>query len=835
MATFADISIRFGADLKQFSSQMQNVQRTLKRVGGSLTKTGKNLTTNVTAPIVALGGLAVKTFADFEQQLATVRAVSGATASQFQALRDSALELGATTRFTSSEVAQLQINLSRIGFNPEQINTATASILDLALASGEDLAQSAQVAAATVRGFQLDISETQRVVDVMASSFSATALQLSSFQVAMATVAPVAQSANATLEQTTGLLGVLVNAGVDASTAGTGLRNVFLKLAERGISLDDALNKITTATDRNAAALKLFGTRGATVGTILAANIEEANEFAGAFTNAAGSAKRMAGIMDDTTQGALFRLRSAVEGLAISFGEDLAPFVVAASERISEIANNFRELTPDVRQNIIQFAAFAAAIGPVILVLGTLIKSIGTVTVAVRSLTLAIAANPLGALAIAITAVVVSLIAYDVIQSKINNSRRQSNTLQEKALENTSKERAELSSLVAIAKSDAVSKEQRLKAVKDINRISPKYLGNISLETINTEKAKTALENYNKELLRSARIKAAQTRLQEIQSNIIDLELAEAIRLDKANSAQTEFIKNLRKQGLSYKDIQDQLKQINLAGDLGTEVANNRLKVLKEEQKVLLDIIGKSGGLTLKTNTNIPPIGTTLPGEKEGRENGKSFANAFIDEAASAFGAREFNSEDIGNLFGDFNIDNDTETFLDRLRTFNEDVNTILNDGLVNIISDAFAAIGESIVNGTNVFSAVGASLLSSIGSIASRLGRLAIGVAIGIEGIKISLRSLNPAAAFAAGAALLVLGSAVSAAARNIGSSSGGGSGASFAGTDGSDTTAGGVITSTSNASAEGFFGRVVFEIGYDKLIGVLEQGLETRLRTQG
>jgi len=124
--------------------------------------------------------------------LAKVQAVSGASASEFKSLSDSALKLGANTRYTAQQVAELQLNLSKLGFKADQINGTTESILQLALATGEDLGQSATVAASTMRGFGLEITDMQRIVDVMANSFSSSALDLEKFSTSMGVLAPVA-------------------------------------------------------------------------------------------------------------------------------------------------------------------------------------------------------------------------------------------------------------------------------------------------------------------------------------------------------------------------------------------------------------------------------------------------------------------------------------------------------------------------------------------------------------------------------------------------------------------------------------------------------------------
>lgn len=372
------INIKFLADLKQFSSQMQNANRSLEKTGAQLRKTGASLTAGLTLPLVGLGALGVKTFAEFEQEMAKVKAISGATADQFKLLEENAKNLGATTRFTASEVAALQLNYSKLGFNPSEILKVTDATLDLALATGEDLANSAVVAASTLRGFGISADETQRVVDVMAKSFSSSALDLEKFQTAMAVVAPVANTAGASIEDTTGYLSVLVNAGIDASTAGTGLRNIFLDVAKSGDTLEGALAKIVNSSNQNATAMDLFGKRGATVATVLAKNFTEANKFSEAYRNAGGAASDMAAIMDNTLQGAFFRIKSALEGAFISIGEQLAPAIRRLAELLTGVIDRFNNLSPSVKKFIVVLGGIAAAIGPLLALAGTILPAIGT-------------------------------------------------------------------------------------------------------------------------------------------------------------------------------------------------------------------------------------------------------------------------------------------------------------------------------------------------------------------------------------------------------------------------------------------------------------------------
>ena len=369
--------IKLGFDLKAFSKSSQNIARSLKKTGKQMKNIGKSMTMSLTAPIVAMGGLAVKVFADFEQSMAKVQAVSGATGAEFEKLNTLAKDLGISTRFTATQVSDLMLNYSKLGFSSSEIENITESTLDLALATGEDLATSSEIAGATLRGFGLEATEMQSVVDVMAKSFSSSALNLEKFGTSMAVLAPVAKNANVSLEQATGFLSILTDRGVDASTAGTGLRNIFLDLAGSGQTLESAMSEIANSTNKNKTAFDMFGKRGATVAAIMADNAEEARALTESYKNSAGAAAEMAAIMDNTLEGSMMKVKSALEGLGISFGEILAPVIREAAGFISDLAIRFSELSPETKKIVVIVAALVAAIGPLIFIIGSLTVALG--------------------------------------------------------------------------------------------------------------------------------------------------------------------------------------------------------------------------------------------------------------------------------------------------------------------------------------------------------------------------------------------------------------------------------------------------------------------------
>ena len=395
-------SINIGAifDLKGFSDSSQNLQRELRKSGRKMQSIGRSMTMSLTAPIAIMGGLAVKTFATFEQSMAKVQAISGAVGQDFQNLTNLAKDLGIATRFSASEVSDLMLNYSKLGFSSEEIQKITKATLNLALATGEDLAMSAEVAGATLRGFGLDASEMTNVTDVMARSFSSSALDLNKFQVAMSSVAPVARNAGVTLKETTSMLGVLANNGVEASTSGTALRNIFLELAKQGMSFDDAMAQINNSTNSNATAMELFGKRGASVASILAKNQTEVAGLNDKLSDTSVSAESMAAIMDATLEGSMMRLKSATEGLAISFGEIMAPAVGFVADVLSKIAMRFANVNPYVKTAITVFAGLVAVLGPLAFAIGGIKLALATLM-----------ANPIILWVVGISAALAGLVA----------------------------------------------------------------------------------------------------------------------------------------------------------------------------------------------------------------------------------------------------------------------------------------------------------------------------------------------------------------------------------------------------------------------------------------
>ena len=294
-----------------------------------------------------------KVFKDYEFQMQKVAAISGANKEEFTKLDKSAQALGRSTFFTAEQVAGLQLNFSKLGFTSKEILKVQEGALLSATATGEDLARTATVIGSTIRGFGLDASEATRVSDVMAAAFSSSALTLEKFQTAMTKVAPVAKILGLSLEETTATLGVLTDAGIEASIAGTSLRNIFLKLGDPSSDLAksigftvnsgaDMVKEFKRMRDEGVNVekmLKLVDVRQVAAISTMIQNIDMLEKQIAAYNDAEGAADMMARKIQDSVNGALLKFNSALDGLRIFIFEKFAPAMQSTLEFFADLAN----------------------------------------------------------------------------------------------------------------------------------------------------------------------------------------------------------------------------------------------------------------------------------------------------------------------------------------------------------------------------------------------------------------------------------------------------------------------------------------------------------------
>ena len=307
----------------------------LRSMAGSLTKSLGGMA----AGLVSIGALvkglssAVNTMKDFEKANSELASVLGKSVSEIDSLTESAMELGKRTSFTAAEVTSLQTSLARLGFTEGQITAMQESVLKFAAAVGTDLASAADFSGAALRSFGLKASDSQDLLNLMAASCSKSALSFSKLQTSISVVGPVANAFGLSARDTVAMLGVLSNAGFDASSAATALRNILLNLTDSNGKLAQGLGHTASTMPEIIDALQELKDRGVDLNetldmtdkrsvaafNALIAGAGDVRELYDALGDCNGALDQMYNTMTDNLEGAIKRVGSAWQDLVLQF------------------------------------------------------------------------------------------------------------------------------------------------------------------------------------------------------------------------------------------------------------------------------------------------------------------------------------------------------------------------------------------------------------------------------------------------------------------------------------------------------------------------------------
>ena len=477
------ISIIVAANIKGLEKGMGKAGRSLAKIGSQAARMGSLLSFGVTAPLVALGKSAMDTFVQFESGMAKVNAVTGATQKEFQQLTESAKNLGSTTRFTAQQVADLQLVLGRKGFDPSQIIAMEDSILKLATATGEDLSLAADVTASSLNAFNLESHEAGRVANVLASAAANSSIQLSTFSTAFGHAGASANSLGIDIEQLSAMMGVLMDNGIKASKAGTGLRKVFMKLNEQGIPFEQTLKHLADGTMDLNQAEALVGATAANQLLILAKNEKQVRKLTKQYKTNTGELDKMNAIMTDTAEHKLKMMQSAIEGLQLEFGGLISEAITPIIKKVTDLAKKFTNLDDETKNLIINVGGFLAVLGPVLIGFGALVSMLNPITG--------------------------GLLALGAAYVALNGGVSKSESLIEK--ENTA-----LNNLVDKIKSTTEGTQERFDLITELQTKYPDFLSNLDAEKVSNDDLTTSLKLHNKEFLKKLQLQSEQEKIQEL-------------------------------------------------------------------------------------------------------------------------------------------------------------------------------------------------------------------------------------------------------------------------------------------------------------------------------
>ncbi len=378
----------------------------LQALGDNISSVGKKFLP-VTGAVVGLGTAAVKTAADFDSAMSQVAAVSGATGADLEALRDKAREMGSKTKFSASEAAEAMNYMAMAGWKTSDMLSGIEGIMNLAAASGEDLATTSDIVTDALTAFGLSAADSGHFADILAAASSNANTNVSMMGETFKYCAPIAGALGFSAEDTAEAIGLMANAGIKSSQAGTSLRTVMNSLAGEVKICGAGIGEVTVATsnadgsmrdlsdiladcrvafaglsesEKAAAAEALVG-KNAMNGFLALMNAAPADieKLSGAIADCDGTAAGMAETMQDNLAGQLTILKSQLEELAISFGELLMPSIRMIVGWVQKLVDWLNGMDEGTKKIIMTVALLAAAIGPVLIVIGKVVSAVGTI------------------------------------------------------------------------------------------------------------------------------------------------------------------------------------------------------------------------------------------------------------------------------------------------------------------------------------------------------------------------------------------------------------------------------------------------------------------------
>lgn len=401
-----------------FGKGIQTVNKykdSINNVGSSMRNVGSNMSMYFTLPVVAGFGAAIKTGADFEGQMSRVGAIAGSSKSQLKAMSDQAVDLGAKTSLSASEVAKGMEELAALGMNTNQIMKAMPGVISAAEASGSDLATTATIMASSLNSFNLKASDSGHVADLLATAANDSAADVQYMGDALKYAGTPAHSLGVTLEDTSAAIEVMSNSGLEGSQAGTALRASFIKLAKPSAQSQKAIDKLgislsnskgefvgmpnligqfkdalqgMTKDQKLAFVAQIVGTEAASgFLALIDAGPAKLKKYSDSLKNSNGASKEAADKMKDNLKGSLEQLGGAFESLGITIGTAFAPVLRGLAKAVTFLVEKFNNMpTPLIVLTTI-FVGLGAAIGPLLVLTGILAHSIVGISEAVTVLT----------------------------------------------------------------------------------------------------------------------------------------------------------------------------------------------------------------------------------------------------------------------------------------------------------------------------------------------------------------------------------------------------------------------------------------------------------------
>jgi TP901 family phage tail tape measure protein len=629
------------AGLKMSQNQIQSFVGHIATSSAQLKKFGTT-TTMVSAAVAAMGVMVNQVFAKFEQSMANTLSVLGGTEKEMEQLDATARKMGETTIFSASQAADAMYYLASAGYNVNQVMGALKGTLDLAAATQYDLAETTRIVVSSLNAYGLEASEAGRVSNLYSAIISASQATMERLGDSMKYVAPIAAQLGISIEQTSAALGLMYNAGLEASQAGTYLRAGLIRLQsptkgamqaikELGLSYDDInpqmhnLVEIMDAFEKAGAGMidkgdelsEIFDTRAVGGWQILINSGAEALTKLEEKITGTNKSAEMAATQINTFSGSMKLLKSVMQEAAIQIGKTLQPILRGLVDWLKDAFALFNIMPKGIKTVTVTIIALAAGLGLIVGPVAILLAQLPTLIAMFSTLgvSMSVALGWVGAISIAIIALTAAIGGYVRSQTELNTAVKQ-------VTDQTKKEQIEFDLLArrylelkGIVNKTTTEKELYLKTIKDLIEKYPNYFKNMDLEKIKFEDAKIAIDGASASLREYLNLKIAQSILEEenakyietgkkmanIQEQLTDatLKLKDAQKQWNDETADTVDLGNDIK--LMLPTLEGFWNELSgngagkIVGEAGVQVENltSKLKALEAEQNAIYENIKK--------------------------------------------------------------------------------------------------------------------------------------------------------------------------------------------------------------------------------------------------
>ena len=513
----AGITIEINGDTSKLVKSLDQASKKVEGVGKKIEGVGKSLTKNLTVPIVTAAGVAVSKFAEVDKTMTLTNQTMGNTAEEADLLNKAMQDAAANSTFGMNEAATASLNFARAGLEATEAADALAPAMNLAAGEGGDLDIVSAGLVATINGFGDSFGNTEHYADIFANACNNSALDVDGLSDAMSTAAPIFNAAGYTVQDAALYMGVMANAGIDASEAANSLKTGMARLispAKDGAAwmerlgievtnadgtmkdsvtfqreLHDAFGTLSES-EQIAAASAIFGKNQMSKWLALINTAPSDVEALNTSLEQEGTTAEMANAMMGGFGGSIEKLKSSLDVLMTSLGQLAAQYLTPVIEKVQGAIDKFMALDDETKEHIIKIAGIVAAVGPVLIIIGKVVTGIGSIISIASGLIAAITA--ISAPVLAVIAVITAVIAIGVLLYK------NWDTIKEKASElgDELKRRFEVIKLAVTMTWDAIKEKtsETFNAIKD--KIANSQIGQAASKVWDAMK-KTATDSFS--------------------------------------------------------------------------------------------------------------------------------------------------------------------------------------------------------------------------------------------------------------------------------------------------------------------------------------------------